>query len=141
MVFTIALTRLFLILLAAAILLPNKAKANDKLTCAKAEGDVAIQACSRAIASIKYAGHDRADLYINRGIAYEKNENYDRTISDFSEAIRFDPRYPLLFIDRAEAYSYKRAYDLVIADFTEAIRLDPKSALPFNERGVMFVRK
>jgi tetratricopeptide (TPR) repeat protein len=104
-------------------------------------GNVAIQACSRAIASGKYAGHDLAALYTDRGFWCAENKKFERAISDYSEAIRFNPKYPLPFFNRAGVYARKKDYDLAIADYTEAIRLYPKFTDAFVGRGATYVDK
>jgi tetratricopeptide (TPR) repeat protein len=59
----------------------------------------------------------------------------DRAISDFSEAIRLDPKYVRARVNRGRAFIEKLEFDEAVADLTEAIRLDPKFAPAFNHRG------
>jgi tetratricopeptide (TPR) repeat protein len=72
-------------------------------------------------------------------IVYE--QDYDRAIADYSEAIRLDPSSAPAFISRSVAYSAKKDYDHAIADLNEAIRLDPKNAIAFNNRGWQYNSK
>ena len=57
-------------LLAAATAVP--ALADDWETCAKASGDDAIAACSRAIKSGTYNGKTLALAYSNRGVEWRR---------------------------------------------------------------------
>jgi len=59
---------------------------------------------------------------------------YDRTIAEFSGAIREDPRNPTILVARGEAYFGHGDYDRAIDDFSEAVRLDPTFAAAFARR-------
>ena len=45
-----------------------------------------------------------ATAYINRGIAWNDKEEYDKAIADFNEAIRLDPEDAQAYIDRGDAW-------------------------------------
>lgn len=112
--------------------------ADDVETCRKESGGVALAACTRAIKSGRYTGNDLAKLYNNRGI---EHRDKDRAITDYTEAIRLDPKDATFYINRGAAYESKRQYDRAIADYNKAILLDPQNALAFNNRGSAYVGK
>ena len=112
------------------------AAADDWETCAKASGDTAIAACTRAIASPRFKGRDLVRLYYNRGIEYDEKRDYDRAIADYNEVIHLDPIYAKAYCDRGNAWRNKGDLDRAIADYNEAIRLDPKDAGCYKNRGV-----
>ncbi len=114
------------------------APADDSKTCAEASGDVAIAACTRAIKSGRFKGHDLASQYVNRGVEYNSASELDRAIADFSEAIRLNPKFAMAFYNRGIAYRSKNDPDRAIADYNEAIRLNPKYGSAFNNRGLVF---
>ena len=76
-----------------------------------------------------------AKAYINRGNAYQKNDDYDKAFADYDEAIRLDPKDALAYNNRGRAYESKGDYEKAIADYDEAIRLDPKDAPAYNNHG------
>ena len=112
------------------------AAADDWETCAKAWGDTAIAACTRAIGSPRFKDRDLVRLYYNRGIEYDEKRDYDRAIADYNEVIRLDPIYAKAYCDRGNAWRNKGDLDRAIADYNEAIRLDPKDAGCYKNRGV-----
>ena len=112
------------------------AAADDWETCAKAWGDTAIAACTRAIASPRFKERDLVRLYYNRGIEYDEKRDYDRAIADYNEVIHLDPIYAKAYCDRGNAWRNKGDLDRAIADYNEAIRLDPKDAGCYKNRGV-----
>ena len=120
---------------------PTVAAADDAEACGRQSGDRAIAACSRAIASDKYAGNDLATLHADRGYAWADKGDPDRAIADYDAAIRLDPKYALAYNHRGEAYIDKGDYARAIADLDEAIRLDPKYAHAYTNRGVVWGRK
>src|SRR5262249_52469024 len=109
--------------------------ADDWKTCAEAPDDVAIAACTRAIASGTYEGRDLSRLHNSRGIAWHDKGDLDRAIADYSEAIRLNPKLATAYYNRGIAWRAKGDLDRAIADYSEAIRLDPKLAAAYNNRG------
>src|SRR5215831_20303797 len=104
-------------------------------TCKQASGDVAIAACTRAIATGRYAGHDLAKLHYDRAVEYANKGDYDRAIADFSSAIHLDPTDADTYNDRGAAWLAKGENDRAFADFSEAIRLNPTDPYYYNNRG------
>src|SRR5437868_620968 len=66
------------------------AAADDAESCQKESGDVAIAACSRAIASGQYKDRGLATLYYNRGTNYMYKGQHDRAIQDYDQTIRLN---------------------------------------------------
>lgn len=68
----------------------SRAAADDSRICAKESGDIAIDACSRAIKSGRYKGHDLARQYLYRGVERRLKQDYDLALADFGDAARID---------------------------------------------------
>ena len=130
-----ALAGIAIALMVAVLPVVHAAAADDWDTCAKASGDVAMAACTQAIGSGQYKGHNLAVAYYNRGIEWGAKGNTDRAIADFDEAIRLDPKYAKAYNNRGIAWYAKGYNDRAIADYNEAIRLDPKLAQAYYNRG------
>jgi tetratricopeptide (TPR) repeat protein len=113
----------------------DPASADDRSICAQQGHDQRIAACSRLIA--KSGGRD-AVAFDNRGAEYGSRGDYDRAISDLSEAIRLNPRYVDAWRHRGAALLRKTEYEQGIADLTEAIRLDPRNVEAYTERGTAY---
>jgi len=116
--------------------LPTVAAADDADTCVKQSGDVAIAACSRAIASGKFRGEELAAIYVSRGVEYKNKRGLDRAIADFDQAIRLDPKNTDAYTVRGMAWEAKGDFDRAIADYDQAIRLDPKNSSWYFHRGL-----
>jgi tetratricopeptide (TPR) repeat protein len=76
-----------------------------------------------------------AYAYHKRGATWHRKGDYDRAISDYSEAIKLKPNFPDAFFTRGMAWDEKGEYDRAISDYTEAIKLKPNHAEAFNNRG------
>jgi len=72
---------------------------------------------------------------------YSTQEDYDKRIVDYTEAIRLDPENAEAYINRGWAYFWEEDYDKAIADYTEAIRLEPTDAWKYNNRGDAYYEK
>lgn len=118
------------IAISSVILIVGSALGGDFKDCGFSGG---LAACTRAIESGKYRGNDLAKLYYNRGI--EVTHDYDRSIADFSEAIRLNPTEWSYRNNRGMAYTRKRDFDRAIADYNEAIRLNPEGEISYVNRG------
>ncbi|MBO0751445.1 MAG: tetratricopeptide repeat protein [Bradyrhizobiaceae bacterium] len=70
-----------------------------------------------------------------RGVAAGARGDYSRAIAAYSEAIKFDAKYPIAYNNRGVAYFKSGDYDRAIADYDEAIRLNPKVANAYANRG------
>jgi len=116
-------------LAAALVLLGTVAAkaADDAKTCTKESGDVAIDACSRAIGSKRYNGHVLARLYLNRGVERRAKEDYDAALADFADAVKTDKKYADAYFNRCSIYNFKKAYDSAIAECGQAIKLGPSA--------------
>jgi tetratricopeptide (TPR) repeat protein len=73
-----------------------------------------------------------------RGFAFSAKGDNDHAITEYSEAIRFNPKDAVTYDNRGWAYLKKGNLDGAIADFTEAIKLDPKYAAFYNNRGIAY---
>jgi tetratricopeptide (TPR) repeat protein len=114
------------------------ALADDWETCAKAAGDEAIAACTRAIKSGTYNGKTLALAYSNRGVEWRAKGDLARAIADYDEAIKADPQQPAAYNNRGIAYAAAADYDRAIADYDKAIELNPTYASALNNRGLAY---
>jgi tetratricopeptide (TPR) repeat protein len=128
------------IAIAAMMVLGNCqfAAADDRDACKTASGDAAIEACTRAIASKKFAKQKRvlSLLYTNRGVEYEIKKEFDKAIADHDQAIKIDPKNPAAYNNRGNAYVGKADWERAVVDFDMAIKLNPKYAEAFFNRGM-----
>ncbi len=84
--------------------------------------------------SREWSGLDPKYAY-SRGVASGVKGDHDNAIAAYSDAIRFDPKFPIAYNNRGVAYFKKGDNDHAIADYTEAIRLNPKVAAAYVNRG------
>jgi tetratricopeptide (TPR) repeat protein len=64
-------------------------------------------------------------VYYIRGLIFKSKGENSRAISDYSNAIKYQPVYPLAINKRSQAYLNNGDYNNAIADEMELIRLDP----------------
>jgi len=103
----------------------GRAAADDSKICAKESGEVAIEACSRAIKSGRYKGRDLARQYMYRGVERRAKEEYDLALADYGEAVKIDKKYADVFYNRCVVYNLKGDYDRALADCSQAVKLGP----------------
>ena len=99
------------------------------------ERKVQIGACTEASESANWTSWDLAEIFINRGTAYQVDEHRDEAIADYSQAIRLDHDAAVAFYDRGQVYHDKGDLEHAIADYSEAIRLDSGFSSAFADRG------
>ncbi len=73
--------------------------------------------------------------YLDRGIAYSRLEQTDRSIADYDEALKLDPSQSNAHAWRGYAWWQKGDFDRAWDDFNRAIEEDPKNAFAFFSRG------
>ena len=64
--------------------------------------------------------HNDDNFYIDRGTAYYDLQEYDKAISDYTEAIRLNPNNPETFYSRGIIYKSQGKLDKATADFNRA---------------------
>ncbi len=69
---------------------------------------------------------DPAHATYYRGLIYFGDDNPDRAIAEFDDAIKSDPGNSAIYNSRGAAYNAKGDRDRAIADYSEAIRLEPR---------------
>jgi tetratricopeptide (TPR) repeat protein len=80
-------------------------------------------------------------MWTFRGLTYLRTGDFDKAISDLSEAIRLNPDDADNYDSRAGAYSEKEDWDNAIADLDKAIGLDPENIDVIYKRGIAFHHK
>jgi tetratricopeptide (TPR) repeat protein len=124
----------------AAVAPPTPEDEDAKVCAASGADDEKIAACTRSIESKRLEGADLAEILSNRGLAYLKKGDYDRSIADLDEAIRLAPDAAEARRARSVVYFLKQDYGWVIADANEALKLHPDDATFLVMRGFSFGR-
>jgi tetratricopeptide (TPR) repeat protein len=108
--------------------------------CPKARGEVAIEACTRAINSGDYRGGDLARLYFIRGNQYQRMGDTKRAITDFDDWVRLSADKAEALHSRGEWYTQMYGwYDLALADLNVSLRLRPNDAATLDGRGRVYM--
>ncbi|MDR3334859.1 MAG: tetratricopeptide repeat protein [Treponema sp.] len=82
-----------------------------------------------------------AEEYYKRGQEYRNKGDYNRAITEYTEAIRLNQKYTDAYFVRGIAYELKKDYDRAMVDYTEVIRLNPKFANAYYGRGNTYNNK
>jgi tetratricopeptide (TPR) repeat protein len=88
----------------------------------------AVQACDSIISDQSETAQNRVDAYVFRASAYLMQSDFDRAITNYSEAIKLDPQNVVAYLSRAVAYFHKGDRDHAILDYSFANALDSKAA-------------
>ncbi len=83
-------------------------------------------------------GNPQAIEAVARGVQYLEDEDGDRAIECFTEAIRLCPEFISAFFARACAFDDRGDFDLAVADCTEVIRLAPDHFRAYRLRGGIY---
>jgi tetratricopeptide (TPR) repeat protein len=131
-------------LVAAALVLADAlvmSAAADEFADCKQAGDApkAVARCTRVIESGALQGSDLAAAYRQRGAAYRRQGEFERSLADLSAAIRFDPKAAVGYANRAPILIDLGQRERAFADWNEAIRIygeaiarDPANAQYFH---------
>jgi len=109
--------------------------AQDHQDCTGSDPDRVIAGCTRMTQNPNESPHNRAVAFYNRGGIHNQRKEYDRAISDYSEAIKLDPQYANAFLNRGMAHGLKGDSDASAADFGRVIDLKPDDPLAYYNRG------
>lgn len=113
--------------------------AGDRKICDEDKNAAAkIAACSRLLNDRSLSPREREDIVNNRGVGYFRNNEFDRAVTDFSEAIRLNPGNGVLWANRADAYRKKKDFNLAISDSDRSIELNSNNKRNFYLRAQIF---
>ena len=97
--------------------------------CASGQNlDASIEACTTIIDS----DHDRRNLslaHYNRALWYLKKEDYDHTLSDLSDSIRYDPAFPAALARRGLVYEHFNDVQNAQTDFAACLKTPERGPL------------
>jgi serine/threonine protein kinase len=79
--------------------------------------------------------------YFGRGGAYQRMEQPEEAIADYSQAIRFKPDSAMAYHDRAVCEARLNRNDSAFADYNRALELAPDNPRTWNGRGVIYLRR
>jgi tetratricopeptide (TPR) repeat protein len=112
---------------AGTVWLAAPARADDNSeTCFKKTGQEAIVGCTRAIQSGKFKGTNLAVLYNNRGIEERQLRDFDRAITDYTQAIRLDTDFTGAYAGRGLAWEGKGEIEKARADYRKTLTVVQK---------------
>ena len=80
----------------------------------------------KAISSLQNPSDD-FEFYA-KGVAYEVLVNYEMAITNFDQAIKFDPQKVIAYIRRGRVYSLKGNFERALADFDKALQLEAEQS-------------
>jgi tetratricopeptide (TPR) repeat protein len=76
-----------------------------------------------------------------RGMDLASNDNLEGAVTDFSEAIRLDPKFAEAYLQRGHAMFKTGNVERAIADFSQALQIDPQNVAAFKARGMAMLYK
>jgi tetratricopeptide (TPR) repeat protein len=85
------------------------------------------------------SGTDPATLYYWRGLVRYDYREWNGALSDFDQAIRYNPRHLQALIKRGNACLNKGDHEDAIRTYNKALAVDPKSPLIWNNRGLAWL--
>jgi tetratricopeptide (TPR) repeat protein len=82
-----------------------------------------------------------SDAYRGRGVAWSYQEQFEKALTDFNEAVRLDPTSAVALSTRAYEFSRRGDCDTALRDIAAAFELQPEDASLFVQRGYTWLDK
>ncbi len=117
------------IIFVTTCLLCSTAWANDLKNCEDSDDqEQIIRACTNLIKSKKWGGERLAEIFVHRGAAYFREDEYNLAVQDFTHAVRLQPDNADYHGALGLIFSYLGRYEEGLKSRREAIRLEPNNA-------------
>ena len=84
---------------------------------------------------------DLANAFYYRAQTYQKKEEWDNSIADFSTALSLEPDSEMCLRERGFSYYQKSDYRLALADFDQALQCNPDDALVYCYRAETLIEE
>ncbi|MBR1419792.1 MAG: tetratricopeptide repeat protein [Selenomonadaceae bacterium] len=81
------------------------------------------------------------DAYHNRGVAHERQQEFDLALEDYNRALKIDPNYAYSNIGRGNMLLKTEDFDLAMEAYNRALEFRSDYAPAFHSRGVCYERK
>jgi tetratricopeptide (TPR) repeat protein len=83
------------------------------------------------VATTEEAEEDKDDPVVDvlclKGLMHLGDQQYEKAIAAYSDAIRRDPKYSFAYLGRGDVYLAKGDLDRAALDYNHAVRLDPNN--------------
>lgn len=125
----------------AMTIVPTSAQALNQWKCTGKPDfspEEQITGCSGAIRSGKLVGKDLAAAFTIRGSAYRVHGDLKRSVEDYNQAAKLDPKNADIFYRRGIALGMSGEADRAIGDFDQAIKLEPDHVGALYSRGLTY---
>ena len=115
-----------------------KAIAEDYYTRGKEQADSEYIENFPNIIAKSATNAEKADAYVNRGVIYFRQKEYDLAIDDYTEAIALAPQHIHAYINRGIAYSSLGKHKRAIEDYYQALAIDDQNADAYISKGIAY---
>ena len=85
--------------------------------------------------------HSALATLLGRSSVYHEKVQYDKAVSEFTDAIEMNPGDAAAYCNRGAAHAKTGRYDWAISDYSKALEINPQFAKAFYNRGVAYYRK
>ena len=82
---------------------------------------------------------NNVSAYTRRAHAYLMVHEFEKSVADYSAAIKLNPEVDAPWFGRGLAYGRNRQFRLAVQDLSEYIRRNPDSSLAYTKRGVRYI--
>ena len=80
-------------------------------------------------------------IFVNRGAAFQKLNNFQEALSNYSKAIDIDKTNPNVFVYRGNLYYKRENYENALDDFNKVLELDPNNHVAQYNVGMCHFRQ
>jgi tetratricopeptide (TPR) repeat protein len=98
-----------------------------------------LKQCTMAIETNALNLRDRAASYVNRGVVYMADEEYQKALEDFEAAARLKDDFGEIYVNRGNLYFMGRSFEKAIDEYSRALELGlNKEHVAFLNRGMAY---
>jgi len=91
-----------------------------------------IRQCTAALEEVEEP-HNRAKLYLHRGVSYRFTGQFELAMADLNEAIKLNPNDGWAYLNRGITFTVTHQFSAAIEDHQKAIALEPDNPVMHNE--------
>ncbi|MFO8236304.1 MAG: tetratricopeptide repeat protein [Bacteroidales bacterium] len=116
---------------------------NGQILIKRERYEDAVQTLNKGLGLVENGDDQKllSKLYVYRGAAFQHQDNYEKSLADYSKSLEIVDDNPNVLVYRGSLYYKREEFDKAIADFQRVLNLDPNNHYAQYNIGMSYLKQ